>query len=307
MVDVSLDLLQLRTFVAIEDCGGFGRAASVLRISQPTVSQHVRQLERRLRQTLVEKDGRRARFTAAGERLLVEARRIMAVHDEALNRLTSDTRTGLVIGSAETAAEQVLPELLSSLRDAYPGRPVRFHLDRSTQLIDSVDRGLVDLAVILGFPGDIPGRLVGNLPLRWYAAPGWQPPARSDPWPLVAYREPCGMRQRALQRLGEADRTVDVVAESTSVEGVIAAVRAGLGVAVLPSAGRAPSGLTRLGGLPDLGSIGVHLATRRGLDLNLETAALDVLESFFGSLDIPWSAGSGRALPAPRSPEITTP
>jgi len=86
-MDGTLDIALLRTFVAISDHGGFGRAAVALQRSQPTVSQHVRTLERRLGRPLVEKDGRGARFTATGERLLVEARRIIAAHDGALARL----------------------------------------------------------------------------------------------------------------------------------------------------------------------------------------------------------------------------
>ena len=66
----TLDIVHLRTLVAIADCGGFGRAAVALHISQPTVSQHVRTLERRLERTFIEKVGRKARFTPAGERLL---------------------------------------------------------------------------------------------------------------------------------------------------------------------------------------------------------------------------------------------
>ncbi|MCK0517601.1 LysR family transcriptional regulator [Williamsia sp. DF01-3] len=61
-----LDLVHLRTLVAIAETGGFRRAADSLHLSQPTVSQHVRLLEKRLKQSLVVKDGRGSRFTAAG-------------------------------------------------------------------------------------------------------------------------------------------------------------------------------------------------------------------------------------------------
>ncbi len=283
----SLDLVHLRSFVAIADCGGFGRAASALHLSQPTVSQHVRGLERRLKQTLVERHGRQARFTTDGERLLTEARRILAVHDEALSRLDASGRGTLVIGSTETAAEQVLPQLLGTLRDAYPGRPVQFSIDRSTQMTEAVTHGDIDVAIILGLTGDTPGRRVGALPLHWYARPGLEVPLPDGGVPLVAYSEPCGMRQRALAELGTAGHRVEVTAESTSLEGVIAAARAGLGVAVLPSAGAAPHGLVVRDDLPALGVIGVHLATRRGLDLDVESAALTAMEEFFDALTDP--------------------
>lgn len=277
----TLDIVQLRTFVAIAECGGFGRAASALHMSQPTVSQHVRQLERRLSQSLVEKDGRKAKFTHSGERLLVEARRILAVHDEALQRLDATRTRAIVIGSTETAADQMLPELLTTIRAAYPGRPVQFRIDRSTEMIDAVGKGTIDLAVVLGFDSDTPGKPVGSLPLNWYAVPGWEAPQGDDPWPVVAYLEPCGMRQRALQELNGHGHLVEIAAESTSLEGVLAAARAGLGLAVLPSAGAVPSGLVVQKGLPELGQIGVHLVTRRGIDSDVEDIALVALEAFF--------------------------
>lgn len=99
-----LDLIHLRTLTAIADTGGFGRAAATLHVSQSTASQHIRLLERRVGAALVERHGRGFRFTSAGERLLVEARRILAVHDEALRRLESLQAAGILIGSTETAA-----------------------------------------------------------------------------------------------------------------------------------------------------------------------------------------------------------
>lgn len=276
-----LDIVPLRTFVAISDCGGFGRAAAALHLSQPTVSQHVRLLEKRLGQTLVEKSGRRAKLTHAGERLLIEARLILGAHDDALGRLEVVTGSTIVIGSTETAADQILPQLLGTVRDAYPERTIRFHIDRSTQMTEAVEKGLIDLAIILGIGTDLPGREVGTLPLNWYSSPGWTPPTGDEAWHLVGYVEPCGMREKGFERLSSLGRGVHVTAESTSLEGVIAAARAGLGVAVLPSAGRIPDGLVVQHGLPDLGRISVRLYTRKGLPPQIERTALAALESFF--------------------------
>ena len=62
-----LEIAPLRSFVAVADCGGFRRAATSLHLSQGAVSQHVRRLEATLGRTLVERDGRGSRFTAAGD------------------------------------------------------------------------------------------------------------------------------------------------------------------------------------------------------------------------------------------------
>lgn len=276
-----LDIIHLRTFVAIAECGGFGRAAVTLHMSQPTVSQHVRGLEKRLGQPLVERAGRATRFTDAGESLLLEARRILGVHDQALERLEATKPRAIVIGSTETAADQILPELLTSIRAAYPDHGVQFRIDRSTQMEEGVHRGTIDLAITLGLGTDLPGSEVGALPLDWYAAPHWEAPEPGEPWPLVAYVEPCGMRQRAFDELGAHGHHVEVVAESTSLEGVIAAARAGLGVAVLPTAGSVPRGLALRRDLPQLGEISLRLMTRKGLDPEIGRTAFDALREFY--------------------------
>lgn len=260
MADRSLDLTQLRTLVAIDVEGGFGRAAEALHLSQPTVSQHVRSLEDRLGVALVERDGRRRRFTTDGERLLAEARRILAVHDSALSRLIDVPRPELVVGIAETATDLVTPELIDAVRAAYD-QPVRFRIDRSTQLAEATARGQLDLALLLDANGTQPGVTLETLALRWYSAPGAD--TRDDTLSLVAYVEPCGIRNRVLRVLADEGRPVEVAAESTTLSGIVAAVRTRLGVAAIP--GSAPEGLVEDRRLPGLGTLVAKVATRPGL------------------------------------------
>ena len=300
----SLDLIHLRSIVAVADCGGFGRAAAALHVSQSTTSQHIRSLERAIGRPVVQREGRTTRFTTAGEDLLTEARHILSVHDDALDRLTETADQAIVIGSTETAVDQVLPEILAALHNAYPSRRVQFSIDRSTQIALAVAKGEIDLAVGLGFPGDA-GERIGSSELGWYGVVGGPVPQPGDEVRLIAYFEPCAMRQGAISALVESGYRVNVVAESTSLEGVIAATRAGLGISVLPydftsgtvhyswraRAGlgisvlpydhRTPHGLTRLTGLPTLGEIGVNLQFRRGLDPSLAHVARGALEELF--------------------------
>lgn len=283
-----LQIPLLRSFVAIADTGGFYRAASARGISQSTVSQHVRQLERALDMELVRKDGRRTKFTPAGERLLGEARRILAVHDDVQTRLTDIVSKPVIsIGSTETAAEELLPEILASVKAAFPDRQVQFHIERSTRMSELLDRGSIDIALMLGFDGETPGAVVGRLPLKWYSSTTRAPSPSPDGHAklrLVAYTEPCGMRQRALRALHDAGNDVEIVAESGNLEGVIAGARAGLGLAVLPSAGGAPYGLAEHSEFPHLGEIGVHLAVRRGgVEGSIVSTVLGALRRFFPS------------------------
>ncbi|WP_134768559.1 LysR family transcriptional regulator [Nocardioides sp. 1609] len=279
----SLDIDHLRTLVAIAECGGFSRAAAVRHISQPALSQHVRLLERGLKRKLFEKDGRVMRFTHEGEAVLAEARQILAVHDQAMERLTvTQTRT-ITVGCTEHAAEQVLPEMLRALSTAFPGATTRFEIGRSTALADAVAKGVLDLAFVLD-PGSAgAGHQVARLPLTWYAAASWSPPADGSAWPLVAFEEPCGLRERALVALDGDGHRVTVTAQSSTLEGVTAGVRAALGVALLPSSGGRPHGLVPRDDLPATGEVSLRMVVRRGLEPDVELAAADAVARFFSS------------------------
>ncbi len=186
-----------------------------------------------------------------------------------------------MVGSTEHAAEQVLAEMLHALRDAFPDCTTRFEIGRSTQLAESVGKGSVDLAFVLDPRGQGAGTLVAELPLVWYSAPSWPVPADGDAWSLVAFEEPCGLRERALSLLAGEGHRVEVTAQSTTLEGVLAGVRAGLGTALLPSTGGRPSGLVVRDDLPSPGTTSLRMLARRGLDPALEETAAAAGEQFF--------------------------
>lgn len=283
----SFDLEHLRTIVAIAECGGFSRAAAARHISQPALSQHVRLLERGLKRKLFEKEGRGMRFTAEGEAVLTEARQILGVHDEALARLQVRQEQVVVVGSTEHSAEHVLPEMIRALADAFPDVTTRFEIGRSTQLEESVARGTLDLAFVLASRGNEGGREIGRLPLSWYASPTWAR-GTAETINLVAFEEPCALRERAMAALSAEGYRINVAAQSTTLEGVLAGVRAGLGVALLPSvAGRVPAGVVGRTDLPDVGSAGLNLMARRGLDPGIEMTALETGEQFLASSAAP--------------------
>ena len=279
----SLDIEHLRTLVAIAECGGFSRAAAVRHVSQPALSQHVRLLERGLKRKLFEKEGRIMKFTPDGEAVLAEARQILAVHDRAMERLSVDRSSLIVVGSTEHAAEQVLPEMLRALSSAFPGATTRFEIGRSTALSEATAKGSVDVAFVLDPTSCGNGHEVARLPLTWYAAPGWTLPTDGALFPLVAFEEPCGLRERALTALDSEGHRVGVTAQSTTLEGVLAGVRAGLGVALLPSSGGRPHGLVARDDLPETGTVSLRMVSRRGLAPEIELAAATAVEQFFAN------------------------
>ncbi|MBF4996968.1 LysR family transcriptional regulator [Nocardia sp. BSTN01] len=280
-----LDLTHLRTLVTIAETGGFRRAADALHLSQPTVSQHIRMLERRLKLSLVERHGRGSYFTPDGERLVAEARKLLDAQDEVLARFAGSAPVQIAIGSTEHAGDGLLTELLAVLRTAYPDAHLHFRIDRSTTLTESVSKGVVDLAVVLGGNTTEPvGAEVGLLDLRWVAGTTWQLPPAPGPISLVAFEEPCGLRRRAVQKLGALGYQVAVTAESGNLDGVVAAAKAGLGIALLPFLTAPPGGLAEIRELPAMGSIDVRLVARRGLGHDIENTAVDAITAHYHSI-----------------------
>ncbi|RDG33723.1 LysR family transcriptional regulator [Streptomyces corynorhini] len=293
-----LDITALRSLLAVADRGGFHRAAEALALSQSAVSQHVRRLEKALGRPVVERAGRGTRFTADGARLLEQARRIVAVHDEAVRVLLGDEEDAVVIGSTEHAADRILPLLTAAVREARPRCRVRFRIDRSARLVEAVDRGAVDLAVYVTEAAGTEGTPVGGLPLSWYAAPDWTPPAAPAPLPLVAIEDPCAIRRRALNVLAEGDVPTTVVCDAGYLAGVLDAARAGLGAALLASLGEAPDGLSERHDLPPAPAIRMSAHARRGADPAMVAGAVGAMrallaQDFEGRTERPAHASQG--------------
>jgi len=270
-----LDIVALRSLTAIADAGGFRRAADSLHLSQSAISQHVRRLEQTCRRPLVQRQGNRTRFTVDGELLVAEARKILAAHDDALERLRlpGAPERPLVIGSTEHAADILLPAITTQVRTSFPERVVRYRIDRGKELNDRLDQGALDASL---FIGDVRGgnaQPAGALPLAWYAAPGWRQPLDSpEAIPLVVIDEPCSIRRRAIAVLEANNIATSVVCEAGHLAGVLHAARAGLGVALLAHLGAAPEGLVELHDLPSVDAEPLHVRGRAGAPAALISA-----------------------------------
>lgn len=281
-----LDIVALRSYLAVADCGGFHRAAAALHLTQSAVSQHVRKLEKTVGRALVERDGRRARFTGDGELLLSHARRLLAVHDDALRQLAVDESATLTVGSLEHAADQLIPELVAAMREAFPDRDIRFRLDRSARLTEAVDNAAVDIAVVSGGSTGGRARAAGMLTMAWFVAPDWKRPR--GPVPLVLFDEPCASRRLAMDALVEAGVDFTVICEAADLAGVLAAARSGLGVALLPATRRRPDGLVESTDLlPPPPPAALRVKVRPGAPEGLAAAAASAVRAALaGSLSV---------------------
>lgn len=276
----ALDIAPLRSLVAVADCGGFHRAAAALHLSQSAVSQHLRRVEAVVGEPLIERSGRGIVFTEIGLKALRHARTILAAHDTALDDLGATEPKLLTIGATEHGADVMLAGLTRVLRERLPDRRVRFRLDRNVSLADSLERGLVDLAIMLDGAGLDRANASGLVRLQWISARALAVTTR-DPLPLVIFSEPCTLREPAFAILDDHRIDYEIAAECGDLSGLYAAVRSGLGVALLPMIGKLPDGLCPAEGLPPANNASVLVRGRAGIDPDVlrtvDAAVRDVL------------------------------
>ncbi|CQD03990.1 LysR family transcriptional regulator [Mycobacterium lentiflavum] len=260
-----LDIAPLRSLVAVADCGGFHRAAAALHVSQSAVSQHLRKVEAVVGEPVVERFGRGVLFTEMGQRVLRHARTILAAHDAALDDLGATEQKVLTVGATEHGADVMLPALTTVLRERLPDRRPRFRLDRNVSLADAIDRGLVDLAIMLDGSGLDRANASGIVQLQWVSARTFSV-GQAEPLPLVIYAEPCTLREPAFALLEKHRVDYEVVAECGDLAGLYAAVRSGLGLALLPKIGKLPDGVCPAEGLPAANAASILVRGRSGID-----------------------------------------
>lgn len=251
----NLDIDLLRTFVAIADLGSFTRAGDRLGRTQSTMSLQVKRLEEQVGRTLFQRSAKAVRLTGDGQKLLGDARRMLHLNDKLIAELTEPDIRGIVrLGVPEDFATVHLPDVLSQFSDAHPLVDLEVTCDLTLNLLDRFHGGGFDLVLVKREPAaTLEGVRVWREPLVWVARDQLAADGK-DVIPLVVSPEPCVYRKRAtdaLDMVGRAWRTAYV---STSLAGAQAAVRAGLGITVLPRE-MIPEGLAIVGveaGLPRL-------------------------------------------------------
>ncbi|WP_069169650.1 LysR substrate-binding domain-containing protein [Streptomyces griseus] len=261
------DPVQLRTFLAVAQTLSFTQAARRLGVRQSTVSQHVRRLEAEAGRQLFSRDTHRVDLTEDGEAMLGFARTILQAQERAAAFFAGTRLRGrLRFGASEDFVLTRLPEILESFRREHPEVDLELTVELSGTLHRRLAAGRLDLLLAKRRSGDTHGELVWRDALVWIGAPRLHvDPER--PLPLIAFPPPGITRARALDVLEEHGRSWRFACTSTSLSGLVAAARAGLGV-MAHTRGLIPPGLVPVSaraGLPDLGDVDfVLLHGRRG-------------------------------------------
>ncbi|WP_455385992.1 LysR substrate-binding domain-containing protein [Acidihalobacter prosperus] len=153
---MSVELRHLRYFIAVADELHFGRAAERLGISQPPLSQQIRQLEGSIGVQLLRRSNRRVELTEAGRAFLAEARAILEQTDQAIElaqRVARGQAGELRIGfTASTPLSSRIPRTISAFRKTRPDVHLRLEEQPTLQQIDALMDRRLHLGIIRPAP-----------------------------------------------------------------------------------------------------------------------------------------------------------
>lgn len=229
-----LEIDALKALCAIKHHGGITRAAAALGLSQSAVSHKIRRLESSLDCELLGRKAGASIFTNAGQDLLDYAGRILALHDEALLSLSKTPLAGrLLLGLTEDTACSDLARILGRFGRLHPNVSVRTKVHMSMNLRAMLERGELDAAMVQIFdhevrPSDV---VLYKETLHWVKHPELVT-RPDDPIPFLSFHGDCFYRQWAFD-VGRDEALLETVFECSSAAGIVSAVNAGMGVALL--------------------------------------------------------------------------
>ena len=240
-----MNLHQLRIFYTVARLGSFSRAAEELRISQPSVSIQVADLERSLGVELFEQLGRRIYLTEAGRVLEEYARRILGLAEEArvaLDEIKGMRRGRLALGATTTPGTYILPRALAAYQERYPQVVVTLEIATARRVHEKLARNELDLGVT-GAEGVSPDLVAEPLvdddlvlvthPAHPLAAAGIAHARGLRDHRLILRERGSGTREAVEAAFREAGVQVSVHMELASTEAIKEAVAAGAGATIL--------------------------------------------------------------------------
>lgn len=257
-----MKISRLHTFVRLADLRSFSQVAEELQLTQPAVSIQVKSLEEHFGVQLVERSSDGIALTMEGELLYKDAREMLRIWEnigQKMNQLRSVVKGQLTVGASTIPAEYLLPEMVVHFCLAYPLVELKMEVGDSSSVIRDLVKRRYDIGIV-GFQPEeedivaIPiasDQLVlvapNRHPLAGKGTVSWEEISKER---FILREEGSGTRKtmrEGLAQIGLRVSDLHTVAQMGSTEAVIAAVEAGLGLAVVSSlAARRAEKLQRL-------------------------------------------------------------
>ena len=248
-----LPIALLRTFVVVAETLNLTTAAARLHRAPSTISMQLSRLESLIAGELLQRGQYGVRLTQTGEQLKGHAQQLLNLHDRILGTFQHADVSGLVrFGTHDQYATRSLTPLLEAFVLSYPEACLEVVCDhRPEHLAALVAEGKLDLALVEMPASSTGGRRLFRDQLVWVGAEAHSTHTR-QPLPLAVFVEGCYHRDSAGKVLAGAQIAYRIAFTSQSRAGVLAAVRAGIGVGVIPLSTLEPGLRVIEDGLPPL-------------------------------------------------------
>ncbi|MGB8814287.1 MAG: LysR family transcriptional regulator [Paracoccaceae bacterium] len=225
----NLDLTALRSFVAVADAGGVTRAAGLLNLTQSAVSMQIKRLEEALAQNFFSRAARKLVLTPEGEQLLGYARRMLALNDEVLSRLTDSGYEGeLRLGVPCDIVYPQIPGILKSLAREFPRVRINLVSSFTQELLEGFGRGEFDMILTTEDAPGPGGEVLSTRDLVWLGAAEGTAAQRRPV--RLGFVDICRFRNMAQMALDNADIPWEMGFEGDSEQVVEATVAADLAI-----------------------------------------------------------------------------
>src|SRR6476646_7656160 len=224
-MDRSVTLRQLRTFKAVADLKSFSLAAQQLRLSQPSVSYQVKELEEALGLPLLDRLGKRVHLTEAGSVLYSYTRRTLDILDEAglaLEEMRGIKRGSLRVGASTTVGIYLLPAALGAFKKEHPGLVLSLEIGTRERVQELAVIPFVSDELVVVAPSGHPLAGKRGLTLKQLASE-----------PFVMREQASGSRWSLEKAARKAGAKLAVAMELGSNGAIKHAVESGLGLAVI--------------------------------------------------------------------------
>lgn len=144
---------QLRVFLTVAEKKNFSRAAEVLNLTQPAISQHIHALEEYYRVRLFDRSNKKVELTKAGSILYSYAKQILTLHqaaERAVTDLIELVKGKIVVGASMTIGEYVLPRLVGAFSNKFPEVELAMIIGNTAMVYEQTLEGNIDIGLVEG-------------------------------------------------------------------------------------------------------------------------------------------------------------
>lgn len=263
--NVPTDLL--RTLVTVCDLGSVTKAAQVLQLTEPAISQQIKKLELIIGSSIIDRSLSGITLTRGGLEILKSAQRMLSINDQIIFECGDDVGLRAIrVGVPSLFATNLLPEIVKEIRSKAPDAQVQICCDNSPNLLRIFRLGYLDIAFVYCDARDATDAASSwTEEIGWVRAPDFAVHP-DEPVPLVGSPNVMRVDQIAIEALKRIKRSYQVVFSAIDFGARFAAVAAGLGYLPLTRRLVPPSFVIDDDTLPPLGSFKVGIFVRKEFD-----------------------------------------